>query len=181
MFISSLNSASHNNLFNCPKKITWKHKLIEFFSLETKMEPIRRKIFQDQSADYSKGDSERMSKMASAAQNNIDATIDSNISKIHEVNPHLANTFKTYFPRTYKVASCLSSIVQYLLLLPFKSAKNIAHMIYQTLKAVTYAIIHPVQAAKDFLQALIKLAEELKKPETWVRPVVDSLEQVLHN
>ena len=86
--------------------------------------------------------------------------------------PKLAAAFKSWSKSetiSYKVASNFVKFVQFLVTLPFKAARNIAKLLYQTLKAVAYGLAHPIEGAAKLAQLLVKMAHALTLPETYVK------------
>lgn len=53
--------------------------------------------------------------------------------------------------------------------LPMRIARNILVLLYQVVKAAVYVACHPVKSLTQLAKLLVKLANELTKPETWTK------------
>ncbi|MBA2726543.1 MAG: hypothetical protein H0U49_00015 [Parachlamydiaceae bacterium] len=63
--------------------------------------------------------------------------------------------------------SKLKQLAVFLAKLPARAVRNVITMIVNLIKAAVYATIHPAKAAVQLAKLIVKMAEELTKPESW--------------
>ncbi len=113
----------------------------------------------------------RFEKMSDAMQRSVTKQYNEAIEAMEKNFPKLANSLKSWAANnsvSYKVASSFAKLAQFLITLPFKSACNIANLLYQTIKAILYGLVHPIEGAARLAKLLINIAHALTKPETWI-------------
>jgi hypothetical protein len=63
--------------------------------------------------------------------------------------------------------SNLKLFAVFLTKLPARAIRNIVSMLVNMIKAAMYATVHPAKAVMKLAKLIVKMAEELTKPETW--------------
>lgn len=114
---------------------------------------------------------ERMSSLGEAVRNNMTASCKESIALIKTKFPKLAGALLKWSkekPLSYKIANNLRKLALFLLALPFKAAKNIANLLYQTLKGIAYAVVHPIEGVGKLVKLIIKMINALVESKTWV-------------
>lgn len=66
-----------------------------------------------------------------------------------------------------KMGSWYKQLAMFLVKLPVKAIRNIVRLLYSIIKGVFYTAVHPMRAAVKLAKLLVRLANELTKPETW--------------
>ena len=51
--------------------------------------------------------------------------------------------------------------------LPFRSARNVIHLLYRAIKTACHAAVHPLKALNQLAKILVLLSNELAKAKTW--------------
>ena len=69
----------------------------------------------------------------------------------------------------FKMVRGLMRLAKFLSALPFHAAFKISRYLYLALKAISQAILHPVRSVVRLMQFLVKLIEELMKPDVWIK------------
>lgn len=113
---------------------------------------------------------ETMGRCAEKAKENIAALAESSIDAISAKFPKLSTALSDWSrtqPLSYKIAHSLGKLAILLTTLPLKAARNIANLLYQTLKAIAYGVVHPIEGAAKLAKLLISMAHAMTKPETW--------------
>lgn len=102
-------------------------------------------------------------------QNKIDQIgryIEAKFSFLKEFNAWLDSNGKGKWYT--QLALCLAK-------LPGRAVRNIIRLLYSIIKGLIYFTVHPLKASLKLAKLLVRLSEELTKPETWSKIGVGSL------
>lgn len=149
---------------------TWHQQAIDKIQLfeDEKINQIRKNIFQSFFDNIGERFEATMQSLPGRVQRTLERKFASAIETVGRFSQKLA-THLAQFPLTHKFVQYLSELVTFLVTLPFKSACNIARSVYQVLKAAAYTAVHPMKAMTALAKALVRVANELTKIDTWIK------------